>query len=55
MKKTLLLLAIMTLLAGNINAETQEQEVIDTVRTTFAAALTDDTAKFDFVTSRKPW
>ena len=49
MKKTPLLLTIMTLLAGNINAETQEQEVIDTVRTTFAAALTDDTAKFDSV------
>jgi ketosteroid isomerase-like protein len=49
MKKTLLLLTIMTLFAENINAETQEQEVIDTVRTTFAAALTDDTAKFDSV------
>jgi ketosteroid isomerase-like protein len=49
MKKTRLLLMIMTLLAGNIKAETQQQEVIDTVRTIFAAALTDDTAKFDSV------
>jgi ketosteroid isomerase-like protein len=49
MKKTRLLLMIMTLLAGNINAETQQQEVIDTVRTIFAAALTDDTPKFDSV------
>jgi ketosteroid isomerase-like protein len=49
MKRTPLLLTIMALLAGNINAETQEQEVIDTVRTTFAAALTDDVAKFDSV------
>jgi len=49
MKKTPLLLTIMTLLAANINAQTQEQEVVDTVRTTFAAALTDDTAKFDSV------
>jgi ketosteroid isomerase-like protein len=49
MKIAPLLLTIMTLLTENINAETQEQEVIDTVRTTFAAALTDDLAKFDSV------
>jgi ketosteroid isomerase-like protein len=49
MKKTRLLLTIMTLLAGNIKAETSKQEVIDTVSTIFAAALTDDTAKFDSV------
>ena len=39
----------MTLLAGNINAESQEQVVINTVSTIFAAALTDDTAKLDSV------
>jgi ketosteroid isomerase-like protein len=39
----------MTLLTANINAETQEQEVINTVSTIFAAAATDDTAKFDSV------
>ena len=49
MKKTPLLLTIMTLIAGNINAGPQEQEVINTVSTIFAAALTDDTAKFDSV------
>lgn len=49
MKQTPFLLTIMTLLAGNINAETQEQEVINTVSTIFAAAITDDTAKFDSV------
>jgi ketosteroid isomerase-like protein len=49
MKETPLLLAIMTLLAGNINAETQEQAVINTVSTIFAALLTDDTAKLDSV------
>jgi ketosteroid isomerase-like protein len=49
MKKAWLLLAILTLLVGNMNAQTQEQEVINTVSTTFAAALTDDTAKFDSV------
>ena len=49
MEPTPLLLTIMTLLAGNINAETQEQEVINAVSTIFAAALTDDTAKFDSV------
>src|SRR5215472_16887509 len=49
MKKTGLLLTIMTILVGNINAETQEQEVINTVSTAFAAAAADDTAKFDSV------
>jgi ketosteroid isomerase-like protein len=49
MKKTGLLVTIMTLLVGNINAGTQEQEVINTVSTVFAAAATDDTAKFDSV------
>jgi ketosteroid isomerase-like protein len=49
MKKAPLLLTIMTLLTANINAETQEQEVINTVSTIFAAAATDDTAKFDSV------
>ena len=39
----------MTLLVGNMNAETQEQEIINTVSTVFAAAATDDTAKFDSV------
>jgi ketosteroid isomerase-like protein len=49
MKKTRLVLAIMTLFAGNINAGTEEQQVISTVSTIFTAALADDTAKFDSV------
>ena len=49
MKKTQLLLTITTLLVGNMNAETEEQEIINTVSTVFAAAQTDDTAKFDSV------
>jgi len=49
MKKAALLLTIMTLLVGHMNAETQEQEVTNTVSTVFAAAATDDTAKFDSV------
>jgi ketosteroid isomerase-like protein len=49
MKKASLLLTIMTLVVGNINAETQEQEVINTVSTVFTAAATDDTAKFDSI------
>jgi len=48
-KRAWLLLTIMTLLVGSMKAQTQEQEVINTVGTTFAAALTDDTAKFDSV------
>lgn len=44
-----IVLAIMTLLAGRINAGTEEQQVIDTVKTIFTAALADDTAKFDSV------
>ena len=51
MKKNQLVLIIMTLLAGNINAGTQEQQVIDTVSTIFTAASTDDVAKFDSVIS----
>ncbi|MFZ0502187.1 MAG: nuclear transport factor 2 family protein [Chthoniobacterales bacterium] len=51
MKKTQLVLIIMTLLAGNINAGTQEQQIIDTVSTIFTAASTDDVAKFDSVIS----
>ena len=39
----------MTLFAGNMKAGTEEQQVIDTVSTIFAAAFTDDTAKFDSV------
>src|SRR5258707_15870847 len=49
MKKTRLVLTIMTLFAGNIHAGTDEQQVIDTVSTTFTAARADDTAKFDSV------
>jgi ketosteroid isomerase-like protein len=49
MKKTRLVLAIMTLFAGNINAGTEEQQVVDAVSTVFAAAYADDTAKFDSV------
>jgi ketosteroid isomerase-like protein len=49
MKKSQLLLTVMTLFAGNINAGTQEQQVIDTVSTIFTAASTDDVAKFDSV------
>ena len=51
MKKNQLVLIIMTLLAGNINAGTQEQQIIDTVSTIFTAASTDDVAKFDSVIS----
>ncbi|MFY9983919.1 MAG: nuclear transport factor 2 family protein [Chthoniobacterales bacterium] len=51
MKKPQLVLIIMTLLAGNINAGTQEQQIIDTVSTIFTAASTDDVAKFDSVIS----
>jgi hypothetical protein len=51
MKKTQLVLIIMTLLAGHINAGTQEQQIIDTVSTIFTAASTDDVAKFDSVIS----
>ncbi len=39
----------MTLFAGNMNAGTEEQQIVDTVSTIFAAALTDDVAKFDSV------
>jgi ketosteroid isomerase-like protein len=39
----------MTLFAGNINAGTEEQQIVDTVSTIFTAALTDDVAKFDSV------
>ena len=39
----------MTLFAGNINAGTQEQQVIGTVSTILTAASTDDVAKFDSV------
>jgi hypothetical protein len=49
MKKVGLLLTIMTLLVGNMNAETQDQDVINAVSTVFAAAATDDRAKFDSV------
>ena len=49
MKKAGLLVTIMTLLVGNMNAETQEQEVINTLSMVFTAAATDDTAKFDSV------
>jgi ketosteroid isomerase-like protein len=51
MKKTRLILTIMTLLAGNIHAGTEEQQIIDTVSTIFTAARVDDTAKFDSVIS----
>jgi ketosteroid isomerase-like protein len=49
MKKARLVLTIMTLFAGNINAGTEEQQVISTASTIFTAALADDTAKFDSV------
>jgi hypothetical protein len=49
MKKTQLVLAIMTLIAGNMNAGPEEQQVVDTVGTIFTAAFADDTAKFDSV------
>jgi ketosteroid isomerase-like protein len=49
MKKMQLVLAVMTLFAGNINAGTQEQQIVDTVSTIFIAASTDDVAKFDSV------
>jgi hypothetical protein len=41
MKKTQLILTMMTLFAGNINAGTEEQQVIDTVSTIFTAALAE--------------
>ena len=49
MEKMQLVLAVMTLFAGNINAGTQEQQIVDTVSTIFTAASTDDVAKFDSV------
>ena len=49
MKITGLILAVMTLFAGNMNAGTEEQQIVDTVSTIFAAARTDDVAKFDSV------
>jgi ketosteroid isomerase-like protein len=50
MKRTRLVLAVMTLFAGNMNAGTEEQQqIVNTVSTIFAAALTDDVAKFDSV------
>jgi ketosteroid isomerase-like protein len=39
----------MTLLVGNMDPDTQEQELINTVSTVFFAAATDDMAKFDSV------
>ena len=40
----------MTLFDGNMNAGTEEQQqIVNTVSTVFAAALTDDVAKFDSV------
>jgi ketosteroid isomerase-like protein len=50
-KRMGLLLAIMTMVAGNLNAGPEEQQIVDTVSTVFAAALTDDVAKFDSVIS----
>jgi ketosteroid isomerase-like protein len=49
MKKTRLILTIMTLFAGDMHAGTEEQQIIDTVSTIFTAARVDDTAKFDSV------
>ena len=49
MKKTRLILTIMTLFAGDIHAGTEEQQIIDTVSTIFTAARVDDTTKFDSV------
>ena len=49
MEKMQLVLAVMTLFAGNINAGTQEQQIVHTVSTIFTAASTDDVAKFDSV------
>jgi ketosteroid isomerase-like protein len=49
MKKTRLILTIMTLFAGDMHAGTEEQQIIDTVSTIFTAARVDDTARFDSV------
>ncbi len=50
MKRTRLILAFMTLFAGNMHAGTEEeQQIVNTVSTIFAALLTDDVAKFDSV------
>jgi ketosteroid isomerase-like protein len=51
MKSTRLVLAIMTIFAGNIYATTEEQQIVDTVSTIFTAARSDDVAKFDSVIS----
>ena len=42
----------MTLSAGKINADTEKQQIIDTVRSIFAAAARGDVAKFDSVINR---
>src|SRR5260221_11242487 len=49
MKGTRLVLAVMTLFAGNMNAGTEQQQIVDTVSTILAAARADDVAKFDSV------
>jgi ketosteroid isomerase-like protein len=51
MKRMQLVFAIMTLLAGNMNAGPEAQQIVDTVSTIFTAAQTDDVAKFDSVTA----
>ena len=52
MKTTRLVLAFMTLFATGMRAGTEEQQIVDTVSTVFAALSSEDTAKYDSVTSQ---
>jgi ketosteroid isomerase-like protein len=52
MKTAPLVLALMTLFAGGMKANTEQQQIIDVVTGIMHALSTDDTAKFDSLTSR---
>ena len=52
MKTTRLVLAFMTLFATGMHAGTEEQQIVDTVSTVFTALSSEDTAKYDSVTSQ---
>jgi hypothetical protein len=49
MKITQLIVAIMTLCAGHLTAGTQDQQIVDALRTMFAAAKTDNLDQFHSV------
>jgi ketosteroid isomerase-like protein len=49
MKTTQLIVAIMTLYADHLSAGTQEQQIVDAMRTMFDAAKAEDLAKFHSV------